>query len=72
MNARTYNPSVPADDRQIFSFGVGHSWGNHSVDLTYSLLMMESTRVAGNVVPAFNGTYDYNWDILTISYSRKF
>ena len=72
MSQTTYNPSVPADDRHIISVGAGYSWGLHSIDLAYSLLTMDSSDIRGNVVPAFNGHYDYDWDILTISYTRRF
>lgn len=72
MNSATYNPSVPADDRHIFSVGVGYEWGNSSIDLAYSLLTMDSSDIRGNVQPAFNGHYDYDWDILTISFTHHF
>ena len=72
MNQRTYNPAVPADDRHIISVGVGYTWGQNTIDLAYSLLTMDSTDIRGNVNPAFNGNYDYDWDILTISYTRRF
>jgi long-chain fatty acid transport protein len=73
MNSRTYNPSVPADDRHIVSVGAGYTWGQNSLDVAYSFLTMDSSTIAGNAVsPAFNGNYDYRWDILTISYSRTF
>lgn len=72
MSQATYNPSVPADDRHIISVGAGYSWGLNSIDIAYSLLTMDSSDIRGNVVPAFNGNYDYDWDILTISYTRRF
>jgi len=72
MNARTYNPSVPADDRHTFSVGVGYSWGLHSVDFAYSLVHMGTTTIRGNVNPAFDGVFQHDWDILTISYTRRF
>lgn len=72
-NSRTYNPSVPSDDRHIFSVGLGYSWGDgHTIDLAYSLLTMDSSDIRGNVVPAYDGHYDYDWDILSISYTRRF
>ncbi|MEM7696787.1 MAG: outer membrane protein transport protein [Verrucomicrobiota bacterium] len=72
MNSQNYTPAVPADDRHIISAGVGYTQGVHTVDFAYSLLTMDSSDIAGNVQPAFNGNYDYDWHILTISYTRKF
>lgn len=72
MNAGTWNPSIPSDDRHILSVGAGYEFGNHSIDLAYSLILMNSTAVSGNVVPAFNGVYDHDWSVLTISYTRRF
>ena len=68
----TFNPSVPADDRHILSVGAGYSWGQNTIDIAYSYLTMPTSNIAGNVVPAFNGSYQYAWDILTISYTRHF
>tara|TARA_R110000850_G_scaffold239282_1_gene364095 strand:+ start:871 stop:2007 length:1137 start_codon:yes stop_codon:yes gene_type:complete len=72
MNSATYNPSVPADDRHIFSVGAGYNWGQNSIDFAYSLLAMDTSSIAGNVVPAYNGTYAYTWDILTLSFTHRF
>lgn len=72
MNSPTYNPSIPADDRHIISVGAGYSWGLNSIDFAYSLLTMDSSRIRNNVVPAFNGKYNYDWDIITISFTRRF
>ncbi|MAS95745.1 MAG: hypothetical protein CMO55_21290 [Verrucomicrobiales bacterium] len=72
MNTVTYNPSIPADDRHILSAGVGYSWGQNTIDLAYSLLLMDSSSIRNNVNPAFNGNYDYDWDILTFSFTRRF
>ena len=72
MNSGFYNPSVPADDRHIFSVGLGYSWGQNSIDVAYSLLEMDSSSIRNNVVPAFNGTYNYDWDIITVSFTRRF
>ncbi len=72
MNSTNYNPSVPADDRHIFSVGVGYTWGPNTVDFAYSYLAMDSSQITGNVTPAFNGSYQYHWDIVTLSYTRRF
>lgn len=72
MSDRTWNPSVPSDDRHILSVGAGYAFGDHSIDLAYSLVLMSDTTVRDNVVPAFNGSYSHDWSVLTLSYTRRF
>lgn len=75
MNNQFFNPSIPANDRHIISVGFGYTWGEdsqNSLDFAYSLIHMEDSNVSGNIIPAFNGKYDYDWDILTLSYTRRF
>lgn len=71
-SVRTYNPSMPTDDRHILSAGVSYTWGANTIDFAYSLLLMDASSISGNVQPAFNGAYDYDWNILTLSYQRRF
>lgn len=71
-NQRTYNPSLPIDDRHILSAGVSYTWGLNTIDFAYSKLFMDASNIQGNVQPAFNGTYDYDWDILTVTFQRRF
>jgi hypothetical protein len=33
---------------------------------------MDASNIQGNVQPAFNGSYAYDWNILTVSYQRRF
>ncbi len=72
MPVQTWNPAVPANDRHIFSVGAGYSWGANTIDFAYSLIHMSDANIANNVTPAYNGTYTFAWDILTLSYSRRF
>lgn len=72
MHSGTFNPSVPADDRHTASIGIGYTWGCNTIDLAYSKLFMANTDVRGNVQPAFNGLYKHDWDILTLSFTRRF
>ncbi|MDF1824637.1 MAG: outer membrane protein transport protein [Verrucomicrobiales bacterium] len=72
MSSTTWNPSIPADDRHILSVGAGYEWGLHSIDLAYSKILMGTTSVSGNLKPAFNGNYTSDWDIITLSYTRRF
>lgn len=71
-SSRTYNPSLPTDDRHILSAGVSYSWGPNTIDFAYSRLFMDASQIRGNVQPAFNGDYRYEWNILTLTYQRRF
>ncbi len=73
MSETTWNPAIPADDRHIFSLGFEYSWDEcNTIDFAYSLIHMPNSKITNNVTPAFNGMYSYSWDILTLSYSRRF
>jgi len=71
-NQTTYNPSLPTDDRHILSAGVSYTWGLNTIDFAYTRLLMDASNIQGNVQPAFNGSYAYDWNILTLSYQRRF
>jgi long-chain fatty acid transport protein len=73
MSETTWNPAIPADDRHIFSLGFGYTWDEcNTIDFAYSLIHMPNSTITNNITPAFNGVYSYSWDILTLSYSRRF
>ena len=73
MSSPTWNPAIPADDRHIFSLGFGYTWDKvNTVDFAYSLIHMSDSTITNNITPAFNGVYSYAWDVLTLSYSRRF
>lgn len=72
LRDETYIPSVPANDRHIVSIGAGYAWENDSIDVAYSFMPMESRSVSGAAQPGFNGDYSYQWNILAISYTRRF
>ncbi len=72
LRDETYIPSVPANDRHIVSLGVGYAWENHSIDFAYSFMPMEPRNVAGALQPAFNGDYDYQWNVFAISWTTRY
>lgn len=73
MNDRFYTPSVPANDRHIFSAGLGYQINERILfDFAYSCVHLESHEVLNNVNPALNGHYDYSWHIFTLGITQKF
>lgn len=71
-NQMTYNPSLPTDDRHIISAGVSYTWGLNTIDFSYTRLLMDASSIQGNVQPAFNGAYDYDWNIFTLTFQRRY
>ncbi len=72
LRDETFIPSVPANDRHIFSIGAGYAWGNDLIDLAYSFMPMEARNVKGASNPAYNGSYDFTWNVLALSYTKRF
>jgi long-chain fatty acid transport protein len=68
----TYTPSIPTNDRHIVSLGTGYSWGRHSVDAAYSFVPMETRHVRGAATPSFDGDYEIEWHVFTVSYTWRF
>jgi long-chain fatty acid transport protein len=75
LRDETYIPSVPANDRHMFSLGLGYRKGKNSIDFSYTLMPMESRTVKGSTsTPAgtFDGRYSFLWHVLALSVTRRF
>jgi long-chain fatty acid transport protein len=68
----TYTPSVPSNDRHLFSAGIGYRTDRHSFNVGYSYSYFPERTVSGNVQPAFDGTYKIGWHVLSASYVLSF
>ncbi len=51
------DPSLPTNDRHLFSLGLGYNLGNFSCDLAYTYLHMEDSKTS-LVTPTLSGTYE--------------
>ena len=67
----TISPVLPDADENAFSVGLGYKAGVHSVDIGYTLTMVEKRTVAGPLYPA-GGEYNSDKQLLAMSYSRTF
>lgn len=72
LQDRTYTPSIPTNDRHLFSVGAGYTRGRHTIDFAYSFVPMETRHVNGAATPAFDGDYEIEWHVFTLSYTRRF
>lgn len=66
----TYSPLGPDEDQGVVSIGLGYEVENHAVDLGYAYGIFD-----GRNIPASNpagGAYDYQVQLLSLSYGYKF
>lgn len=69
---RTYSPSIADSDRHVVSVGGGYDNGKHFVDVAYAYSFLDERDISNNQNPAYNGHYEYNPHLLTVSYGRRF
>jgi long-chain fatty acid transport protein len=67
-----YIPSVPSYDRHVFSLGVGWKGRCNSIDLAYAFVYNPTREVTGAAQPEFNGSYDHQWHVLSLSITHRF
>ncbi len=67
-----YIPSVPSNDRHVFSLGVGWKGKRNSIDLTYAFVYNPTREITGAAQPEFNGSYDHQWHVLSLSVTHRF
>jgi long-chain fatty acid transport protein len=72
LRDRTFTPSIPTNDRHLFSIGTGYTFGKNTIDLAYSFVPMETRQVRTAATPAFNGDYEIEWHVFSLSYTRRF
>ncbi len=70
--SRTMLPTTSEQDQWVVSAGAGWSKGVHLVDLSYSLGIFSGRTITDNDNPAFNGEYDFEAHLVSVSYGRRF
>lgn len=70
--ALNYTPSSAANDRHVFSLGIGWTGKKRSVDFAYAFVYNPTRVIAGNTQPAFNGGYTHQWNVLSLSLTQRF
>ena len=68
----TYSPLGPDEDQTVISFGLGYENENHAVDIGYAYGFFNGRSVSGNQSPLYDGNYDYDLSVVTLSYGYKF
>lgn len=67
----TYSPLGPDEDQQVLSLGLGYAKDAHSVDLGYAYGLFNGRSVQGSANSP-DGRYDYDSQLLCLSYGYKF
>ena len=71
----SYTPLAPANDRHVFSFGVGWRGKTRGVDLTYAYVYNPTRVISGatsNPPGQFDGSYTHQWQVLSLSITQRF
>ena len=71
----SYTPSAPANDRHIFSLGVGWRGKTRGVDLTYAFVYNPTRVISGaasNPPGQYDGSYTHQWQVLSLSITQQF
>jgi long-chain fatty acid transport protein len=70
---KTLSPSFADDDHPVYTLGLGYDQGEQSViDVGVAVGIYDTRTVSGNNNPAYNGKYDFENFLLTVSWTRGF
>jgi long-chain fatty acid transport protein len=70
--SETLTPYQAEGDTHILAAGLGYTVKNHKIDLAYAYSLMEDRTIANNQNPYYNGTYEFEAHLLSVSYSCSF
>ena len=68
----TYAATGMDEDQGVISLGLGYETEHHVVDIGYAYGIFDGRNISGNQTPAYDGSYDYNVQLLAFSYGYKF
>ena len=68
----TFSPTLPDADQHAISIGIGYQHGGHALDLTCAFSLFDKRDISGNDNPAYDGTYDINSTLASVSYRYSF
>ncbi|MEX2606904.1 MAG: outer membrane protein transport protein [Kiritimatiellia bacterium] len=70
--SRTMLPTTAEEDQGVLSVGAGYFNESHRVDFAYSLGLFSGRRIQDNMNPLFNGDYDFEAHLVSVSYGYHF
>lgn len=68
----TFSPTLPDADRHVIAVGLGWHNERNAIDAAWAFSIYDDRSISGNQVPAFDGDYELDSDLLTVSYRRSF
>ncbi|OYW74501.1 MAG: hypothetical protein B7Z37_17550 [Verrucomicrobia bacterium 12-59-8] len=75
QRSANYTPVAPANDRHIFSVGMGWRGKTRGVDLTYAYVYNPMRVISGatsNPPGQYDGRYKHQWQVLSLSFTQRF
>ncbi|MCC5848812.1 MAG: TonB-dependent receptor [Verrucomicrobia bacterium] len=70
--SRTMLPTTAEQSQGVWSIGAGYFQGSHRLDFAYSLGLFSGRQVDDNENPLFNGKYDFEAHLVSVSYGYHF
>ncbi|MDA3873579.1 MAG: TonB-dependent receptor [Kiritimatiellae bacterium] len=70
--SRTMLPTTAEEDQGVASIGAGYFKDSHRLDVAYSLGLFSGRDIQDNINPLFNGEYDFEAHLVSISYGYHF
>lgn len=68
----TISPSTVEGDQHLVMIGTGYARGGHRLDLAYAYGIMEKRTLAHRSMPAVEDMWEFDSQLLTVSYSFSF
>jgi len=72
VNGYDFSPRLPDANRYAFSIGYSKRLGAHAIDFAYLLVWTGSRTIAGNRVPAYDGSYKTTIQIVALDWRWNF
>lgn len=70
--SRTFSPSIPDANQNVFTASVEYAWARSKVELAYGLVLYDDRDITNNQNPSFNGHYELAVHLITAGYRFSF
>lgn len=68
----TFSPTIPDANQNVFTIGLGYTYGHHSLEGAYGLDFYDDRVIRNDQNPAFNGTYTFTVHLFSVAYRYSF
>jgi len=68
---QTQQPNLSESDQHAITLGIGYRHGRQALDFSYGYVLYKDRNVTDNLVPEFNGSYDKNVHIVSLSWTLQ-